>query len=427
MIKINQLSHSTFLFCAIQIYQTMPSKKVAFTNTSGYKLSARLEMPLSKKPDAYAVFAHVFTGSKNLSATRHISRALTLNGIAVLRFDFTGLGDSEGDFSDTNFTSNVDDLLAASKYLEDNYEAPKLMIGHSLGGAASVFAASKLDNIQAVATVGAPSEPEHVTHLLDSKLEDIEKTGLAKVNIGGQIFTIKKQFLDDLRGKDMYEIVKNLDKALLVLHSPQDRIVGIDNAAKIYHAAMHPKSFVTLNDADHMLTNKNDAYYVGNMIATWAKRYVDLPTKQKLQTHKQVVANLGNDGYTTDVMAGRHGIIVDESEDVGGADFGPSPYELLNASLAACTAMTLQMYARRKKWDLQDVKVHLSFERSYKDDCEHCDEKDRRLESFEREIEIKGNLDQSQIDRLLEIADKCPVHRTLEASAVIKTKMNHIE
>jgi len=402
----------------------MPSKKVEFVNTNGYKLSARLEMPLTKKPDAYAVFAHVFTGSKNLSATRHISRALTLNGIAVLRFDFTGLGDSEGDFSDTNFTSNVEDLLAASKYLEDNYEAPKIMIGHSLGGAASVFAASKLDNIQAVATVGAPSEPEHVTHLLESKIEDIERTGLAKVNIGGQIFTIKKQFLDDLRGKDMYNIVKNLNKALLVLHSPQDRVVEIENAANIYRAAMHPKSFVTLNDADHMLTNKNDAYYVGNMIATWAKRYVDLPSKPKLQTHKQVVARLGNSGFTTDLMAGRHGIVADESEDLGGADFGPSPYELLNASLGACTAMTLQMYARRKKWDLQEVTVHLSFDRSYREDCEHCDDKDRRLETFDREIEIKGNLDQTQIDRLLEIANKCPVHRTLEASAKVITKLN---
>lgn len=401
----------------------MPSKKVEFVNVNGYKLSARLEIPLTKKPDAYAVFAHVFTGSKNLSATRHISRALTLNGIAVLRFDFTGLGDSEGDFSDTNFSSNVDDLLAASDFLAENYEAPKIIIGHSLGGAASIFAAAKIESIQAVATVGTPSEPEHVTHLLRSKIEDIQRTGLASVNIGGQVFTIKKQFLDDLRDKNMYEIVRNLNKALLVLHSPQDRIVEIENAAKIYHAAMHPKSFVTLNDADHMLTNKNDAFYVGNMIATWAKRYISLPTKPKLQTHKQVVALLGSNGFTTDIMAGRHGIIADESEDVGGADFGPSPYELLNASLGACTAMTLQMYARRKKWDLQEVKVHLSFSRSYRDDCEHCDTKDRRLENFDREIELKGNLDQAQIDRLGEIADRCPVHRTLEASATVSTKI----
>jgi len=401
----------------------MPSKKVEFVNKNGYKLSARMELPLSSKPDAYAVFAHVFTGSKNLSATRHISRALTLNGIAVLRFDFTGLGDSEGDFSDTNFTSNVEDLLAACRYLRDNHEPPSIMIGHSLGGAASVFAASKVDSIKAVATIGAPSEPEHVTHLLTNKIEDIESTGMAEVNIGGQIFTIKKQFLDDLRSKNMYKIVKNLNKAILVLHSPQDTVVDIENAAKIYHAAMHPKSFVTLNDADHMLTNKNDAFYVGNMIATWAKRYVDVPATKKLVTHKQVVARLGNSGFTTDIMAGKHGLLADESEDLGGADFGPSPYEMLNASLGACTAMTLQMYARRKKWDLQEVKVHLSFSRSYRDDCEHCDVNDRRLEVFDREIEIKGDLDETQINRLLEIANKCPVHRTLEASAEVRTKL----
>lgn len=403
----------------------MPSRKVEFINKNGYKLSARVELPLDSKPVAYAVFAHVFTGSKSLSATRHISRALTLNGIAVLRFDFTGLGESEGDFSDTNFTSNVEDLLAACRFLRDNYEPPSIMIGHSLGGAASVFAASKVDSIKAVATIGTPSEPEHVTHLLTSKIEDIEKTGMAEVNIGGQVFTIKKHFLDDLRSKNMYTIVKNLNKAILVLHSPQDRVVEIENAAKIYHAAKHPKSFVTLNDADHMLTNKNDAFYVGNMVATWAKRYVEIEKNEKLTTHKQVVARLGRSGYTTDIMAGKHGIIADESESLGGADFGPSPYELLNASLGACTAMTLQMYARRKKWDLHEVQVHLSFDRSYREDCDHCDINERRLEVFDREIEIKGNLDQKQIDRLLEIANKCPVHRTLEASAEVRTRILH--
>ncbi|MDF1699286.1 MAG: bifunctional alpha/beta hydrolase/OsmC family protein [Saprospiraceae bacterium] len=404
----------------------MPSKKVQFINKNGYTLSARLEFPLTSKPEAFAVFAHVFTGSKSLSATRHISRALTLNGIAVLRFDFTGLGESEGDFSDTNFTSNVEDLLAACRFLRDNYEPPSIMIGHSLGGAASVFAASKVDTIKAVATIGAPSEPEHVTHLLTGKLEDIEKTGMAEVNIGGQVFTIKKHFLDDLRSKNMYNIVRNLNKAILVLHSPQDRVVEIENAAKIYHAAMHPKSFVTLNDADHMLTNKNDAFYVGNVVATWAKRYVDLPmVKNKLSTHKDVVARLGSSGYTTDIMAGKHGMIADESEDLGGADFGPSPYEMLNAALGACTAMTLQMYARRKKWDLSSVEVHLSFTRSYKEDCEHCDIKDRRLEVFDREISIKGDLDVEQINRLLEIANRCPVHRTLEASAEVRTRLLH--
>jgi len=405
----------------------MPSKKITFTNNNGYELTARLELPLGKKPDAYAVFAHAFTGSKNLSATRYISRSLTLNGLAVLRFDFTGLGDSEGDFADTNFTSNVEDILAACRHLTEHYEAPKIIIGHSLGGAASIFAANQVDSVTAVATVGTPSEPEHVTHLLDSSMEDIESKGVAQVNIGGQVYTIKKQFLDDLRSKNMYNVVSEMDKALLVLHSPQDRIVEIENAAKIYHAAKHPKSFVTLNNADHMLTNKDDAYYVGSVISSWVKRYIELPEKPKLTTHKQVVAKLGSEGFTTDIMAGRHGMMADESEDVGGNDFGPSPYEMLNASLAACTAMTLQMYARRKKWDLQDVQVHLSFKRSYKEDCEHCDKNDRRLETFDREIEIKGNLDEAQVSRLMEIANRCPVHRTLQASATITTKITKIE
>ena len=404
----------------------MPAIKVQFTNSNGYNLSAKLEMPLSKKPEAYAVFAHVFTGSKNLAASRHISRSLTLNGLAVLRFDFTGLGDSEGDFADTNFSSNVEDLLAACDFLKKNYQAPKVIIGHSLGGAASIFAASKVESVTAVATVGTPSEPEHVTHLLSNELNKIEEEGRAQVNIGGQIFTIKKHFLDDLRSKNMYNVISDLGKAILVLHSPQDRIVEIENAAKIYHAAKHPKSFVTLNKADHMLTNKDDAYYVGNVISSWVKRYIELPAKPKLSTHRQVGVKLGNSGFTTEIMAGRHGMVADESEELGGNDFGPSPYELLNASLGACTAMTLQMYARRKKWDLQEVEVHLSFKRSYRDDCEHCDEKDRRLETFDREIIIRGNLDEKQKDRLLEIADRCPVHRTLEASATITTNLKHI-
>jgi putative redox protein len=401
----------------------MPSTKVQFTNKNGYRLSAKIDFPLDQKPEAYALFAHVFTGHKNLIASKHISRALTLNGIAVLRFDFTGLGESEGDFADTNFTSNVEDLLAACKFLTVNYVSPSIIIGHSLGGAASIYAASKIESVRAVATIGAPSEPEHVTHLLENSIEEIKSSGKAKVNIGGRHFTIKRQFLEDLQSKNMYGIIKNLNKALLVLHSPQDRIVEIENAAKIYHSAYHPKSFITLDGADHMLTDKDDAFYAGNVISSWVKRYIDRPEVKKLHTHKDVVALLGKDGYTTDIRAGQHGLIADESEDLGGNDFGPSPYEYLNAALGACTAMTLQMYARRKKWDLQEVKVHLSFSRSYREDCEHCDVKDRRLEEFDREVEITGNLEDSQISRLMEIADRCPVHRTLAANSTITTRL----
>ena len=401
----------------------MRSKKVTFVNTNGYTLAAKLELPANSSPHNFAIFAHVFTGNKNLSAVRHISRALTLNGIAVLRFDFTGLGESEGDFADTNFTSNVEDLLAAAKFLADNYKAPTIIVGHSLGGAASIFAASKIESIRAVATIGTPSEPEHVTHLLDSSIEDIEANGFANVNIGGRTFMIKKQFLDDLRSKDMYEILHNLKKAILVLHSPQDRIVEIKNAAKIYGAAYHPKSFITLDGADHMLTDKVAAAYAGKLIASWVSRYIDIPKKEKLDTDKQVVAKLGGDGYTTEILAGQHGLIADESEEVGGDDFGPSPYELLSSALAACTVMTLQMYARRKKWDLKEVKVHINHGKKYVEDCHDCDKNTSKIDHFERCIEFEGDLSEEQIARLLEIADKCPVHRTLSRDISISTDL----
>jgi len=399
----------------------MPSKKVTFTNANGYNLSAKLEVPMMPKPIGYAIFAHVFTGNKNLIASKHISRALNMEGFAVLRFDFTGLGESEGDFADTNFTSNVEDLLAAAEFLKENYEAPSLIVGHSLGGAASIFAGAQIDSIQAIATVGAPSDPEHVTHLLKDKVVEIESEGKAIINLDGRKFTIKKQFLDDLRSQKIDQVLENMHKSLLVLHSPQDRVVEIENAAKIYHQAKHPKSFVTLNGANHMLTNKNDAFYTGNVIASWATRYVDIPVKEKLKTDKQVVAKLGNAGFTTEIMAGRHGIIADESEDLGGNDFGPSPYQLLTASLGACTTMTLQMYARRKKWNLEEVKVHLNYSKEYYEDCMSCESEGAKLDTFERVIELKGDLDESQIARLLEIADKCPVHRTLSSEIVITT------
>ncbi|MFT4668432.1 MAG: putative OsmC-like protein/alpha/beta superfamily hydrolase [Polaribacter sp.] len=401
----------------------MRSQKVTFINANGYELAARLELPANSVPHNYAIFAHVFTGNKNLSAVRHISRALTVTGIAVLRFDFTGLGESEGDFAETNFTSNVEDLLAAARFLEENYAAPSIIIGHSLGGTASIFAASKIQSISAVATIGAPSEPEHVAHLLRSKIEDIEKFGFAKVNIGGREFLIKKQFLDDLKSKDMYKVLQQLKKALLVMHSPQDKVVEIDNAAHIYAAAYHPKSFITLDGADHMLTDKKSAAYAGNTIASWVSRYIKLPKKESLTTEKQVVAKLGEEGYTTEILAGQHGLVADESEAVGGDNFGPSPYELLSASLAACTVMTLQMYARRKKWDLKEVKVHINHHKKYAEDRANCEEKSSKIDHFEKCIELEGALSEEQVNKLLEIADRCPIHRTLCGDIRINTTL----
>ncbi len=401
----------------------MRSKKVFFTNMYGHTLAARLELPPDRHPHNFAVFAHVFTGNKNLSAVRHISRALTTSGIGVLRFDFTGLGESEGDFADTNFTSNVEDLVSASNFLKDHYKAPTIMIGHSLGGAAAIFAAGEIESIRAVATIGAPSEPEHVSHLLSDSLDQIEKEGIANVSIGGREFTIKKQFVDDLANKNMFAALRKLRKAILVMHSPQDTVVEVENAANIYLAAYHPKSFVTLDGADHMLSDKHDAKYAGSMISSWVSRYIDIPKKDKIKTDKDVVVQLGDIGYTTEIIAGQHGLLADESEEVGGDDFGPSPYQLLSASLGACTAMTLQMYARRKKWDLKKVSVHLNHGKCYKDDCGNCEEPKSKIDTFVRCIEMEGDLSDEQIKRLLEIADRCPIHRTLQREVVIETTL----
>ncbi|MEO0776327.1 MAG: alpha/beta fold hydrolase, partial [Bacteroidota bacterium] len=381
-----------------------------------------LELPIDQHPHNFVLFAHVFTGHKNLNAVKYISRGLTMNGFGVLRFDFTGLGESEGEFAETTFTSNVEDLMAAAQYLETQHRAPAVIVGHSLGGAAALFAASQLRSVKAVATIGTPSEPEHVSHLLRDSIEDIEARGMAKVSIGSNEFMIKKEFLDDLRNQNMFKIIRHLRKALLVLHSPQDRIVEIENAARIYHAAHHPKSYVTLDGADHMLTNRKDATYAGDLIGSWAMRYLDLPQKENLRTKEQVVVRLG-EGFTTDIKAGQHPLTADEPETVGGSNLGPSPYEYLSASLGACTAMTLQMYARRKKWDLQEVTVHLSHDKKYLTDCEEFEKPSSKVDHFLRIIQLEGDLTPEQKNRLLEIANKCPVHRTLMEESRVETRL----
>ncbi|KAA1247019.1 bifunctional alpha/beta hydrolase/OsmC family protein [Aquimarina sp. RZ0] len=402
----------------------MSLSKISFTNTEGQMLSGRLELPADQHPHNFALFAHCFTCNKNLGAVRNISRALTSQGFGVLRFDFTGLGESEGDFADTNFSGNVDDLIAAANYLAIEHKAPTLLIGHSLGGAAAIFAAAQIDSIKAVATIGAPSDPTHVQHLLKSGLEEIETHGKAVVNLSGRDFTIKKQFLDDLETKSLFNIAENLGKALLVMHSPQDTTVGIKNAEEIYLAAKHPKSFVTLDGADHLLMNKKDSIYVGKVIAGWSSRYMDIPTTPQLKTTHQVVASLGNaEGYTTQLKVGDHYIVADEPESVGGHDFGPSPYELVSAGLSACTAMTIKMYVSRKNWDLQNVEVHTSYKKSHAADCENCEDPTAKIDTFIREIKLEGNLDEKQINRILQIADKCPVHKTLHSETQVITTL----
>ncbi|MEO1260664.1 MAG: alpha/beta fold hydrolase [Bacteroidota bacterium] len=399
----------------------MASQKINFNNKDGEMLAARLELPVNQHPHTYAIFAHCFTCNKNLTAVKNISRALNQAGYAVLRFDFTGLGESEGDFADTNFSSNVADLIEAAQFMKENYEAPELLIGHSLGGAAVICAAIHLAEVTAVATIGAPYDPGHVSHLLAEAEQELHENGIAEVAIGGRPFTVKKQFLEDLEDQSLDEKVNRLGKSLLVFHSPQDRIVEVENAARLYKAARHPKSFVSLDGADHMLSDKEDSHYVGEVVATWAKRYISIPKKEKLRAQKEVAVRLGDEGFTTDVMMRHHSLTADEPVSVGGNDYGPSPYELLNASLGTCTAMTLQMYARRKKWDLQEVIVHLEHYKDYASDMENLENPKSKLDHFDRLLELKGELDASQKKRLLEIANKCPVHRTLHSDVKVNT------
>lgn len=402
----------------------MKSKKLSFTNKEGIQLGARIDFPVDKEPLAFAIFAHCFTCTKNLLAVKNISRGLTANGIAVLLFDFTGLGDSEGDFETTTFTSNIHDLFAANDFLTQEYEAPKIMIGHSLGGAAALFASCQIESIEAVVTIAAPFDPFHVTKLLSESIEEIKNSGRAKVNIGGRPFTIAKEFLDDIEKQDPEQVAKDLRKALLIMHSPQDTIVGIDNAAKIYTAAHHPKSFISLDGADHLLSKRSDSVYAGKMIASWVEKYLESKSKkERLTSSSRVVTQTEQGNFTTEVKAGNHHLIADEPEEVGGSDLGPTPYDLLTAGLGACTSMTLQMYAARKKWDLQEVKVHLDHHKDYAQDCKNCEKSSSKIDHFTRVIEIKGELNEEQKQKLLEIADKCPVHKTLHSDIKVVTKL----
>lgn len=405
----------------------MQTTKVTFTNNSGHELSARLELPEHRKPAAYALFAHCFTCSKNVLAISNISRALANQGIAVFRFDFTGLGNSEGAFEDTSFTTNIEDLEAAAAFMEREYNAPALLIGHSLGGAAALFAAPRIPSIQAVVTIGAPAQPDHVEHLLKSKVDEIEAEGRARVNIGGRDFFIRKQFLDDIRSTSPKKLMEEFRYPLLIMHSPQDTIVGIENAREIYSAAWHPKSFVSLDGADHMLSDKADSLYAGDVIGSWVKRYIELDKPEPLTTDEQVAVRTGTGGYTTDIVAGSHKLLADEPKSVGGSNLGPTPYGLLSAALGACTSMTLRMYAGRKNWPLEEVIVHLSHNKKHAADCEACEKPGTKIDTFTREIELRGNLTQEQQQRLLEIADKCPVHKTLHNEVTVETTLHQPE
>lgn len=397
-------------------------EKIRFENADGNALAARLDRPDGESPCAFALFAHCFTCSKDLRAAGAISRALTRHGIAVLRFDFTGLGESEGEFADTNFSSNVEDLIAAADYLSEHHEAPRILVGHSLGGAAVLQAAQRLDSVQAVSTIGAPYDPEHVTQHLQDAVEDIEEKGEARVQLAGRTFTIRKQFLDDLAATKMETTIRTLGRALLIFHSPVDQTVGANNAAKIFQAAKHPKSFVSLDDADHLLTDRSDAEYLGVVLGAWAEKYVDRSVSEPDTPDEDVVTRTEGT-YRTAIQAGRHALVGDEPESVGGDDDGPTPYGFLLSALGSCTGMTLRMYADRKEWPLDKTIVRLSHEKVHAEDCENCDTEQGQVDRITREIEIRGRLSDDQRERLFEIANKCPVHRTLLGDVDVRSSL----
>ena len=402
----------------------MPTERITFSGHNGDTLSARLDLP--KGPLlATALFAHCFTCSKDIPAARRIAARLSSMGIAVLRFDFTGLGHSEGEFANTTFSSNVGDLHAAASYLASRNMAPSLLIGHSLGGAAVLRAAGDMPSVKAVTTIGAPFEPGHVTHNFGGALSEIAAAGQAEVCLGGRPFTIRKDFVEDVAAANLSTAIGSLKRALLVLHAPKDDVVGIENAAEIFGAAKHPKSFVTLDNADHLVSAPEDAEYAAEVISAWAGRYLDLrPPAPAPATPEGIVhvSEADTAGFLQDINAGPfHHALADEPLAYGGTNKGMSPYGFLSAGLGACTSMTIRMYARRKGWPLEHVSVDISHNKVHAQDADNRTVD--KIDSFRRVIHLTGDLDDAQRQKLLEIADKCPVHRTLERSSHVDTEL----
>jgi putative redox protein len=402
----------------------MPTERITFAGHDGSQLAARLDLP-DGPVLATALFAHCFTCSKDIPAARRISARLAAMGIAVLRFDFTGLGHSGGEFANTTFTSNVEDLISAAQFLAGRNMAPALLIGHSLGGAAVLRARAGIPSIKAVVTLGAPADPGHVSHHFEAALPQIQKEGSAEVALGGRPFRIGKAFVDDISEAALTPAIEDLKAALLVLHAPRDETVSIDNAAAIFMAAKHPKSFVTLDDADHLITRAADAEYAADVITAWVSRYVSLsPPAPPPGAPEGVVRVTEADptGFLQDIQAGpSHHAVADEPVSYGGTDRGMSPYGFVSAGLGACTSMTIRMYARRKRWPLTNVSVDVCHDKVHAQDAGLANE--GKVDQFRRKIRLTGPLDQEQRTRLLEIADKCPVHRTLEGSAHITTEL----
>ena len=404
--------------------------KFEFKNRDGVTLAGALEEPTTPRRGV-AVFAHCFTCHKNVHAASRVSKGLRDHGFAVLRFDFTGLGQSEGDFANTNFSTNLEDLRSAINALKDDGMTVDLLVGHSLGGAAVLAVAHEFEDIKLVATIGAPSDPAHVLHLFDDNaISKIKANGQAEVALGGRPFTVRKEFIEDVNEVSLIEKLSSNRKPLLICHSPTDSIVSVEHARKIYEAAKHPKNFVSLDGADHLLRNAEDATFVATLISTWATRYLsagqDAPAEDSSGTsmapESGVLVAERDGGLTQDIYAGAHHLVADEPAGVGGANLGGTPYDLLLAALGTCTSMTLRMYAKRKGLEVDEIKVELQHSRIPSDDCEPCEDQKGLVDRIERIITLRGNLTEAQRNRMLEIADMCPVHRTLMNQKVITSR-----
>ncbi len=407
---------------------TQPARQFTFPGSNDTQLAARLDLPQGPAR-GYALFAHCFTCNKDIFVASRIAEELNNEGIAVLRFDFTGLGSSDGEFSNTNFSSNVDDLVAAADHMRRHLAAPDLLIGHSLGGAAILAAAAQIPEAKAVATIGAPADPAHVSHHFQSARAEIEENGEAEVLLAGRPFRIRKQFLEDIESQKLEHHIATLKKALLIFHSPIDATVGIENAGRIFQAAKHPKSFVSLDNADHLLSTRADAVYVAQVIAAWAGRYMaaseETPNRApKAKPGTIAVGETGTGRFTNAVVTeAGHMLIADEPETVGGNDTGPTPYDFLLAALGACKSMTMRMYADRKGYKLERAEVRLSHEKIHAEDCEQCESKEGRVDHIQAEISIEGDLTEAERQKIFEIAERCPVHQTITGEIVIKAEL----